>query len=69
MPDSARSSESTEFTETNPGITVIFIEHDVELAQRMAHRACILESGRPIFERPSADLLVSVDVRRIFLVH
>jgi branched-chain amino acid transport system ATP-binding protein len=51
------------------GITIIFIEQNVELALKMAHRAYILESGRAIVEGPSADLLVSSDVKRIFLGH
>ena len=51
------------------GITVVFIEQNVELALRMAHRACILESGRTILAGPSADLLASSEVKRIFLGH
>jgi branched-chain amino acid transport system ATP-binding protein len=58
----------TEINRTR-GITVIFIEQNVELALRMAHRACILESGRTILEGPSADLLASSEVKRIFLGH
>jgi branched-chain amino acid transport system ATP-binding protein len=51
------------------GITVVFIEQNVELALRMAHRAHILESGRTILEGPSAELLASPEVRRVFLGH
>jgi branched-chain amino acid transport system ATP-binding protein len=51
------------------GITVIFIEQNVELALKMAHRGYILESGRAILEGPSADLLASSEVKRIFLGH
>jgi branched-chain amino acid transport system ATP-binding protein len=51
------------------GITVVFIEQNVELALRMAHRGYILESGRAILEGPSADLLASSEVKRIFLGH
>ena len=51
------------------GITVVFIEQNVELALRMAHRGYILESGRAILEGPAADLLASSDVKRIFLGH
>jgi branched-chain amino acid transport system ATP-binding protein len=51
------------------GITVVFIEQNVELALRMAHRGYILESGRAILEGPSADLLASTEVKRIFLGH
>ena len=51
------------------GITVVFIEQNVELALRMAHRGYILESGRAILEGSSADLLASSEVKRIFLGH
>ena len=51
------------------GITVVFIEQNVELALRMAHRAYILESGRAILEGRSAELLASREVKRIFLGH
>ena len=51
------------------GITLVFIEQNVELALRMAHRGYILESGRAILEGPSADLLASSEVKRIFLGH
>jgi branched-chain amino acid transport system ATP-binding protein len=49
------------------GVTVVFIEQNVELALRLAHRGYILESGRTILEGPSATLLGSAEVRRIFL--
>jgi branched-chain amino acid transport system ATP-binding protein len=48
---------------------VVFIEQNVELALRMAHRAYILESGRAILEGLSAELLASREVKRIFLGH
>ena len=48
---------------------MIFIEQNVELALKMAHRGYILESGRAILEGPSADLLASSEVKRIFLGH
>jgi len=51
------------------GITVVFIEQNVELALRMAHRGYILESGRAILEGPAAELLASTEVKRIFLGH
>ena len=51
------------------GITVIFIEQNVEMALTMAHRAIVLESGRTILEGPSADLLASAEVKRVFLGH
>jgi branched-chain amino acid transport system ATP-binding protein len=49
------------------GLTVVFIEQNVELALRLAHRGYVLESGRTILEGPSAELLESAEVKRIFL--
>lgn len=49
------------------GITILFIEQNVELALRLARRGYVLESGRTILEGPSAELLRSAEVRRIFL--
>ena len=49
------------------GITVLFIEQNVELALTLAHRGYILESGRTVLDGPSAALLRSPEVRRIFL--
>jgi branched-chain amino acid transport system ATP-binding protein len=51
------------------GITVIFIEQNVELALKLAHRGYVLESGRTILEGRSAALLRSSEVKRIFLGH
>jgi branched-chain amino acid transport system ATP-binding protein len=49
------------------GIAVVFIEQNVELALRLAHRGVVLESGRTLLEGPSAELLGSPEVRRVFL--
>ena len=49
------------------GISIIFIEQNVELALRLADRGYILESGRTILTGPSAELLQSSEVKRIFL--
>jgi len=46
---------------------VIFIEQNVELALKLAHRGCVLESGRTILEGSSTSLLESPEVKRIFL--
>jgi len=51
------------------GVTIVFIEQNVELALRLAHRGYVLESGRTILEGPSSALLGSADVKRIFLGH
>jgi branched-chain amino acid transport system ATP-binding protein len=49
------------------GVTILFIEQNVELALSLASRGYVLESGRPVLDGPSADLLHSPEVRRIFL--
>ncbi len=46
---------------------MIFIEQNVELALKLAHRGYVLESGRTLLEGSSASLLASSEVRRIFL--
>jgi branched-chain amino acid transport system ATP-binding protein len=49
------------------GITVLFIEQNVELALSLAHRGYILESGRVLLDGTADALLASDEVRRVFL--
>jgi branched-chain amino acid transport system ATP-binding protein len=49
------------------GVTILFIEQNVELALSLASRGYILESGRTILDGRSGELLHSPEVRRIFL--
>jgi branched-chain amino acid transport system ATP-binding protein len=49
------------------GITVLFIEQNVELALSVAARGYILESGRVLLEGAAPVLLASPEVRRVFL--
>jgi branched-chain amino acid transport system ATP-binding protein len=49
------------------GIGVVFIEQNVELALSLADRGVVLESGRTVLSGPSAALLRSAEVKRIFL--
>jgi branched-chain amino acid transport system ATP-binding protein len=49
------------------GVTLVFIEQNVELALSLARRGYILESGRTILDGPSEELLHSPAVHRIFL--
>ena len=49
------------------GVTIVFIEQNVELALSLASRGYVLESGRVVLHGRSEELLHSPDVRRIFL--
>jgi branched-chain amino acid transport system ATP-binding protein len=49
------------------GITVLFVEQNVQLALSLAHRGYILESGRVLLDGASADLLASDEVKKVFL--
>jgi branched-chain amino acid transport system ATP-binding protein len=49
------------------GISILFIEQNVELALRLADRGYILESGHTVLTGDSAELLQSAEVKRIFL--
>ncbi len=49
------------------GVTVVFIEQNVERALGLAHRGVVLESGRTVLEGRAEDLLRSEAVRRVFL--
>jgi branched-chain amino acid transport system ATP-binding protein len=49
------------------GISILFIEQNVELALKLADRGVVLESGRTVLSGPSAELLRSAEVKRIFL--
>lgn len=49
------------------GITVLFIEQNVQLALSLAHRGYILESGRILLDGAAERLLASDEVRRVFL--
>ena len=49
------------------GVTVLFIEQNVELALSLASRGYILESGRTILDGRAEELLHSPEVRRVFL--
>ncbi|MGH7276731.1 MAG: ABC transporter ATP-binding protein [Candidatus Rokuibacteriota bacterium] len=49
------------------GVTIVFIEQNVEFALSLARRGYVLESGRVVLEGRSSELLSSPEVRRIFL--
>jgi branched-chain amino acid transport system ATP-binding protein len=49
------------------GMAILLIEQNVRLALSMSNRGYVLESGRLAATGPSAELIDSPDVRRIFL--
>jgi branched-chain amino acid transport system ATP-binding protein len=49
------------------GVTILFIEQNVELALSLAGRGFVLESGRTVLDGRADDLRRSPEVRRIFL--
>ena len=49
------------------GITVLFIEQNVQLALSLAHRGYVLESGRVLLGGTAEALLVSDEVKKVFL--
>ena len=49
------------------GLTIVFIEQNVELALGLAHRGYVLGSERNVLDGPSAALIQSAEVKRIFL--
>ena len=49
------------------GVSVLFIEQNVQVALSMSHRGYILESGRLVLSGKSETLLKSDEIKRIFL--
>jgi branched-chain amino acid transport system ATP-binding protein len=49
------------------GVTVLFIEQNVELALSVAHRGYVLESGRLLLHGAADTLRASAEIRRVFL--
>ena len=49
------------------GVSVLFIEQNVQVALSMSHRGYILESGRLVLSGESGTLLKSDEIKRIFL--
>jgi branched-chain amino acid transport system ATP-binding protein len=49
------------------GVTVLLVEQNVRQALTLAHRACVLESGRLVLEGPARDLLGDDRLKRAYL--
>ncbi len=49
------------------GVTVLLVEQNVRQALTVAHRACVLESGRLVLEGPARELLGDERLKRAYL--
>ena len=49
------------------GVTVLLVEQNVRQALAVAHRACVLESGRLVLDGPAQELLGDARLRRAYL--
>jgi len=49
------------------GVTVLLVEQNVRQALTLAHRACVLESGRLVLQGPARDLLSDARLKRAYL--
>ncbi len=49
------------------GVTVLLVEQNVRQALTLAHRACVLESGKLVLQGPARDLLGDERLKRAYL--
>jgi branched-chain amino acid transport system ATP-binding protein len=49
------------------GVTILLVEQNVRQALTVAHRACVLESGRLVLEGPARELLGDERLKRAYL--
>jgi branched-chain amino acid transport system ATP-binding protein len=54
-------------TINSDGVTVLLVEQNVRQALTVAHRACVLESGRLVLEGPARELLGDERLKRAYL--
>jgi branched-chain amino acid transport system ATP-binding protein len=54
-------------TINSQGVTVLLVEQNVRQALSLAHRACVLESGRLVLEGPARELLGDDRLKRAYL--
>src|ERR1700736_241163 len=53
--------------ELDPGITVLIIEHDMELVRRVAREVTVLVAGRVLVEGAIGAVMASDEVHRVYL--
>ncbi|MEX1044570.1 MAG: ABC transporter ATP-binding protein [Chthoniobacterales bacterium] len=49
------------------GVTILLVEQNANMALRLAHRACLLETGNLVLEGPASELLSNPRVREAYL--
>lgn len=49
------------------GVTILLVEQNANMALRLAHRACLLETGNLVLEGPASELRVNPRVREAYL--
>ena len=49
------------------GTTILLVEQNANMALRLAHRACLLETGNLVLEGPASELLTTPRVREAYL--
>ena len=49
------------------GTTILLVEQNANMALRLAHRACLLETGNLVLEGPASELLSNPRVREAYL--
>ena len=49
------------------GVTILLVEQNANMALRLAHRACLLETGSLVLEGPASELLTNPRVREAYL--
>jgi branched-chain amino acid transport system ATP-binding protein len=49
------------------GVTILLVEQNANMALRLAHRACLLETGDLVLQGPAAELLADPRVREAYL--
>lgn len=49
------------------GVTILLVEQNANMALRLAHRACLLETGNLVLEGTGAELLTNPRVREAYL--
>jgi branched-chain amino acid transport system ATP-binding protein len=49
------------------GVTILLVEQNANMALRLAHRACLLETGNLVLEGPASELISNPRVREAYL--